>query len=93
MASHHPFTSPRAEDVEHLLTDPGRVKAVAYDLVLNGNEIGGGSIRIHDSSVQAKVFKTLGITDADAQSKFGYLLKTLQVQGTAHGGRWGWTGW
>ena len=78
VASHHPFTSPRAEDVELLLSDPGRVKAVAYDLVLNGNEIGGGSIRIHDSGVQAKVFQTLGISDAEAQSKFGYLLEALK---------------
>ena len=86
VASHHPFTSPRSEDVEYLVSDPGRVKAVAYDLVLNGNEVGGGSIRIHDSAVQSKVFQTLGISDADARSKFGYLLDALKFGAPPHGG-------
>ncbi len=85
-ASHHPFTSPRTED-EHLLeSDPGKVLARAYDLVLNGVEVGGGSIRIHRPELQARVFKALGITDDEAQQKFGFLLEAFRYGPPPHGG-------
>jgi aspartyl-tRNA synthetase len=85
-AAHHPFTSPRDEHVEFLLSDPGRVRAKAYDLVLNGNEIGGGSIRIHRSDVQAKVFEALGMSDEAARAKFGFLLDAFKYGPPPHGG-------
>jgi len=86
VAAHHPFTSPQKGHEDKLLTDPGACKARAYDLVLNGNEVGGGSIRIHDSAVQAKVFSALGISDDDKQKKFGFLLEALKYGCPPHGG-------
>ena len=86
VARHHPFTSPRPEDVDKLLTKPGEVKARAYDLILNGNEIAGGSIRIYNSEQQAKMFKALGISEQEAQDKFGFLLEALTYGAPPHGG-------
>ena len=85
-AMHHPFTSPRDEDLEILATDPGAVRAKAYDLVLNGSEIGGGSIRIHRPDIQAQVFKALGIEAEEANEKFGFLLEALAYGAPPHGG-------
>lgn len=85
-AAHHPFTSPRPEDVDRLKTDPGACRAVAYDLVLNGNEIAGGSVRIHDAEVQAKVFDALGIGPEEQQQKFGFLLDALSYGCPPHAG-------
>lgn len=85
-AMHHPFTSPRLEDIPLMDTNPGAVKARAYDLVLNGSEIAGGSIRIHNSELQAKMFKSLGITDEEAQYKFGFLMNAFKYGAPPHGG-------
>lgn len=85
-AMHHPFTSPRVEDITLMDSDPAKVKARAYDLVLNGNEIAGGSIRIHDSNLQAKMFKTLGISDEEAHEKFGFLMGAFKFGAPPHGG-------
>jgi aspartyl-tRNA synthetase len=85
-AMHHPFTSPRLEDVGFMDTDPGRVKARAYDLVLNGSEIAGGSIRIHNSDLQSKMFKALGISDEEAEHKFGFLTNAFKYGAPPHGG-------
>jgi len=86
VAAHHPFTSPVPEDLERLESDPGSVRARAYDLVLNGNEIAGGSIRIHRADVQARVFRALGLSEADAQAKFGFLLEAFKYGPPPHGG-------
>jgi len=85
-AAHHPFTSPKDEHVEFMLTDPGRVLAKAYDIALNGWEIGGGSVRIHRAEIQAKQFQALGISDEDARAKFGFLLDALSYGAPPHGG-------
>jgi aspartyl-tRNA synthetase len=83
---HHPFTAPMDEDVDKLESDPGLVRAKAYDLVLNGSEIGGGSIRIHDAGLQARVFARLGISGEEARSRFGFFLDALEYGTPPHGG-------
>ena len=86
MAMHHPFTSPKLEDVPFLDTDPGKVRANAYDMVINGVEVGGGSIRIHDSELQNKMFKLLGFTEERAQEQFGFLMDAFKFGAPPHGG-------
>ena len=85
-AMHHPFTSPKPEDVAFLESDPGRVRANAYDFVCNGTEIGGGSIRIHDAKLQATIFKCLGFTPERAQEQFGFLMNAFKFGAPPHGG-------
>jgi len=85
-AMHHPFTSPKPEDAQYLESDPGRVRANAYDFVCNGTEIGGGSIRIHDSELQAKMFEILGFTPEKAQEQFGFLMNAFKYGAPPHGG-------
>jgi len=85
-AMHHPFTSPRIEDIPLMETNPGEVKARAYDLVYNGNEIAGGSIRIHDSGLQAKMFNAHGIGEKEAREKFGFLTGAFKYGAPPHGG-------
>lgn len=86
VAMHHPFTSPRDEDMAQLEADPGAVKAKAYDMILNGTEIGGGSIRIYNRELQERVFKAIGLTTEEAQEKFGYLLEAFEYGTPPHGG-------
>lgn len=85
-AMHHPFTSPKKEDFSLLESEPGKVRANAYDLVLNGNEIGGGSIRIHDKATQSQMFKYLGFTEEEAREQFGFLMDAFQYGAPPHGG-------
>ena len=86
VAMHHPFTSPRVEDLEKLESDPGNVRAIAYDMVLNGNELGGGSIRINNPEVQQKMFRALGFTAEQAQNRFGFLIDAFRYGAPPHGG-------
>jgi len=85
-AMHHPFTSPKPEDMKLIETEPGKVRANAYDMVLNGNEIGGGSIRIHDSDLQSRMFSLLGFTPEQAENQFGFLMNAFQFGAPPHGG-------
>ncbi len=86
VSRHHPFTAPLDDDLEFLESDPERVRAKAYDLVLNGTEIGGGSIRIHNSGIQARIFKRLGFSEEEAREKFGFFLEALEYGTPPHGG-------
>ncbi|MGD0901200.1 MAG: amino acid--tRNA ligase-related protein, partial [Thermoguttaceae bacterium] len=85
-AMHHPFTAPRPQDRPLLATDPARCRAQAYDLVINGSEAGGGTVRIHDQELQEQVFRLLGIDAETARDRFGFLLDALQFGAPPHGG-------
>ena len=85
-AAHHPFTSPHEQDMDKLESDPGAVRALAYDVVLNGTELGSGSIRIHRQDIQAKIFKALGMSPEEQQARFGFFLEALQYGTPPHGG-------
>lgn len=86
VAEHHPFTSPLDEDLDRLMTEPTKVHAKAYDIVLNGNELGGGSIRIHDQELQKNIFKLIGLSQEEAEERFGFLLKAFEYGVPPHGG-------
>jgi aspartyl-tRNA synthetase len=85
-AAHHPFTSPHDQDMDKLQSDPGSVRALAYDVVLNGTELGSGSIRIHRQDIQKQIFTALGMTDDEARSRFGFFLDALEYGTPPHGG-------
>src|SRR5208282_5123822 len=86
VAAHHPFTSPHEEDMDKLEADPAMVRALAYDVVLNGTELGSGSIRIHRQDIQGKIFHALGMTEEEARSRFGFFLEALEYGTPPHGG-------
>lgn len=86
VAKHHPFTAPKDEDIENIKLEPSKVRAKAYDMVLNGNEIGGGSIRINDESLQKAMFESLGFTEKDLQERFGFLIEAFKYGAPPHGG-------
>ncbi len=86
MAAHHPFTSPHDEDMDKLESDPAMVRALAYDIVLNGTELGSGSIRIHRQDIQSRIFRALGMTDEEARARFGFFLEALEYGTPPHGG-------
>ena len=85
-AAHHPFTSPHEEDMDNLESDPGAVRSLAYDVVLNGTELGSGSIRIHRQDIQSIIFKALGMSPEEQQARFGFFLEALQYGTPPHGG-------
>lgn len=85
-AMHHPFTSPKLKDIALMQTDPGRIRANAYDMVINGVEVGGGSIRIHNKDLQKQMFSLLGFTDEQAQAQFGFLMNAFEYGAPPHGG-------
>ena len=85
-AVHHPFTSPKKEDIDKLIDDKGNCSAYAYDMVYNGNEIGGGSIRIHTSELQQKVFEALGLSQEEIEEKFGFMINAFKYGTPPHGG-------
>jgi aspartyl-tRNA synthetase len=86
VAVHHPFTSPHEDDLDRLESDPGSVRSLAYDVVLNGTELGGGSIRIHRPEIQSRVFAAMGVSETEAREKFGFLLDALALGAPPHGG-------
>ena len=86
VACHHPFTQPKEEDIPLLDTDQGRVRSNAYDIILNGYELGGGSLRIYDNKLQTKIFELLGLSDEDIQTKFGFFVDAFQYGTPPHGG-------
>ena len=86
VACHHPFTAPKDGDLEKMVSDPASTKARAYDMVLNGNEVGGGSIRIHEAAVQRKMFEALGFSKESYESQFGYFIQALEHGAPPHGG-------
>ena len=86
VAMHHPFTSPKDEDLDKLESEPGEVRAKAYDIILNGVELGGGSIRIHSQDLQKRMFRALGFTEEQAQERFGFLLNAFKYGAPPHGG-------